>query len=34
MLEAFYPYGDHGYVKMSQRISSPIVDYGGAIRNA
>ena len=27
-----YPYGDHGYVKMRRRRSSPMVDYGGAIR--
>jgi hypothetical protein len=28
MLEAFLPYGDHGYVKMRQKRSSPIVEYG------
>jgi hypothetical protein len=33
MVEACHPYGDHLYVKMRRRRSSPIVDYGGAIRN-
>jgi hypothetical protein len=31
MLEACHPYGDHGYVKMRRRRSSPIVDHGGTI---
>jgi hypothetical protein len=27
------PYGNHGYMTMHRRRSSPAVDYGAAIRN-
>ncbi len=34
MLEACLSYGDHRYVKMRRRRSSPIVEYGGELSHS